>query len=64
MSQPRYSGESQRLNLLARREHARQQLQKVSAPDYVKSLVGTIGAQPLPALLGQTPLKHVELTTV
>lgn len=64
MSQPRYEGESQRLNLLSRRQYAEQQLHAASSSEYVESLAGTIGAQPLPALMGETPLMQVEMSSV
>lgn len=39
--------EAVRLGIAKRLEHARAELERVSAPEYVSSLVGTIGADPL-----------------
>lgn len=36
-----------RMDLAQRAHHAREQLRRVSAPDYVTSLIGTLGRQPL-----------------
>jgi hypothetical protein len=39
--------EAQRLGIAARLEHARAELERVSAPQYRSSLIGTIGADPI-----------------
>jgi hypothetical protein len=39
--------EAKRLGIAVRLEHARAELDRVSAPDYLASLVGTIGADPI-----------------
>ncbi|HEY1736991.1 MAG TPA: hypothetical protein VGG12_10115, partial [Methylovirgula sp.] len=39
--------EAKRLGIAARLEHARAELDRVSAPDYLAALVGTIGADPI-----------------
>jgi hypothetical protein len=39
--------EAQRLGIAGRLEHARSELERVSAPEYLHSLVGTIGADPV-----------------
>lgn len=41
-----YQDESARLGLEARRRHAEQEHQRVSSPDYLNALVGTLGADP------------------
>jgi hypothetical protein len=39
--------EAKRLGIAGRLEHARAELERVSAPEYLQSLVGTIGADPV-----------------
>ena len=39
--------EAKRLGIAGRLEHARAELERVSAPEYLASLVGTIGADPV-----------------
>jgi len=39
--------EAKRLGIAGRLEHARAELERVSAPEYLRSLVGTIGADPV-----------------
>ena len=39
--------EAKRLGIAGRLEHARAELERVSAPDYLTALVGTIGADPI-----------------
>ena len=39
--------EAKRLGISGRLEHARAELERVSAPDYLTALVGTIGADPI-----------------
>jgi hypothetical protein len=39
--------EAERLGIPGRLEHARGELERVSAPDYISSLIGTIGADPI-----------------
>jgi phosphoenolpyruvate carboxykinase (diphosphate) len=42
-----HQDEAERLGIGKRLEHARAELERVSAPDYRRSLVGTIGADPI-----------------
>ncbi len=42
-----HKDEAQRLGIAGRLEHARAELERVSAPAYVTALVGTIGADPI-----------------
>ena len=44
---PGHGDEAERLGIAARLEHARSELERVSAPEYLTSLVGTIGADPI-----------------
>jgi hypothetical protein len=39
--------EAKRLGIAERLEHARGELERVSAPEYLTALVGTIGADPI-----------------
>jgi hypothetical protein len=39
--------EAERLGIAERLEHAREELERVSSPEYLGSLVGTIGADPI-----------------
>jgi hypothetical protein len=48
-----YAEEAARLGIVNRLEHARGTLESVRAPDYLKMLGGSIGAQPLQALTHQ-----------
>jgi hypothetical protein len=43
----KYTDEAERLGIADRLEHAREKLARVSSPDYLKGLVGTLGADPL-----------------
>jgi len=47
--------EAERLGIAERLEHARAELERVSAPEYLKSLVGTIGADPIHRPVPATP---------
>jgi phosphoenolpyruvate carboxykinase (diphosphate) len=47
LASPGHRDEAQRLGIGARLEHARAELDRVSAPEYLKALVGTIGADPV-----------------
>jgi hypothetical protein len=42
-----HQDEAERLGIAERLEHARAELERVSAPEYRRSLVGTIGADPI-----------------
>ena len=42
-----HQDEAERLGIAGRLEHARAELERVSAPEYRRSLVGTIGADPI-----------------
>jgi phosphoenolpyruvate carboxykinase (diphosphate) len=42
-----HQDEAKRLGVAGRLEHARAELERVSAPEYLRSLVGTIGADPV-----------------
>ena len=44
---PGHRDEAERLGIPRRLEHARSELERVRSPEYVRSLVGTIGADPL-----------------
>jgi hypothetical protein len=48
-----YAEEAARLGVAGRLEHARRNLESVRAPDYLQSLAGSIGAQPLQTLTHQ-----------
>ena len=45
--EPGHREEAARLGIPRRLEHARSELERVRSPEYVRSLVGTIGADPL-----------------
>jgi hypothetical protein len=47
LASPGHREEAQRLGIPRRLEHARAELERVRAPEYVKALVGTIGADPV-----------------
>jgi hypothetical protein len=47
LASPGHRDEAQRLGIGSRLEHARVELDRVSSPDYLKALVGTIGADPV-----------------
>ncbi len=47
LASPGHRDEAQRLGIPKRLEHARAELDQVRSPEYVKSLVGTIGADPV-----------------
>lgn len=47
LAKPGYEAEAKRLGIAARLDAARDALRRVSAPGYAKTLVGTIGADPL-----------------
>jgi phosphoenolpyruvate carboxykinase (diphosphate) len=42
-----HHAEAERLGIAKRQEHARAELERVSAPEYLTALVGTIGADPI-----------------
>jgi len=44
---PEYRMEGERLGLMARLTHAKEELERVSSDDYLETLVGTIGADPI-----------------
>ena len=50
LNQAGYEDEAERLDIAGRLEAARARLKEVSSPDYLESLVGTIGADPLQPL--------------
>jgi len=52
-----YDDEAQRLNIPQRLETARKKLDLVQQPDYVESLVGTLGADPLTSASAQIQLE-------
>ncbi len=56
IASPIYEDAVVRLDLTSRRTFAKRELQRVSSADYLESLQGTLGAQPLPALRGETSL--------
>jgi hypothetical protein len=47
LASPGHRDEARRLGIPARLEHARAELERVRAPEYVRALVGTIGADPV-----------------
>jgi hypothetical protein len=47
LASPGHRGEAERLGIPRRLEHARAELDRVRSPEYVRSLVGTIGADPV-----------------
>ncbi len=47
LASPGHRDEARRLGIPARLQHARAELERVSAPEYVQALVGTIGADPV-----------------
>jgi hypothetical protein len=47
LASPGHRDEAQRLGVPRRLEHARAELERVRSPEYVKALVGTIGADPV-----------------
>ncbi|MGH7526995.1 MAG: hypothetical protein ACREMX_09860, partial [Gemmatimonadales bacterium] len=47
LASPGHRDEAERLGVPARLEHARAELERVSAPEYLRALVGTIGADPV-----------------
>jgi hypothetical protein len=47
LASPGHWDEAQRLGIGPRLEHARADLERVSSPEYLKALVGTIGADPV-----------------
>lgn len=47
LTRPGHQEEAERLGIAARLEHARGELERVSDPDYLTALVGTIGADPI-----------------
>ena len=47
--------EAERLGIAGRLEHARAELERVSAPEYLTALVGTIGADPIHRPLRSAP---------
>ena len=47
MARAGHQEEAKRLGIAKRLEHARAELERVSTPDYRRSLVGTIGADPI-----------------
>ena len=47
LASPGHRDEAQRMGIGARLEHARAELDRVSSPEYLKALVGTIGADPV-----------------
>jgi phosphoenolpyruvate carboxykinase (diphosphate) len=47
LASPGHRDEAQRLGIPRRLEHARAELERVRSPEYVRSLVGTIGADPV-----------------
>ncbi len=47
LAQPGYEDEARRLNIAKRLESARERLARIRSPEYLDSLVGTIGADPL-----------------
>jgi hypothetical protein len=64
ISQERYQDVTERMQLSERRVYAQERLDEVSSPDYLETLQGTIGAQPLPVLMGEKSLSEVELSAV
>ena len=47
LASPGHRDEARRLGIPARLEHARAELERVRSPEYVRALVGTIGADPV-----------------
>jgi len=47
LASPGHRDEARRLGVPARLEHARAELERVRAPEYLRTLVGTIGADPV-----------------
>jgi hypothetical protein len=47
LASPGHRDEAQRLGVPRRLEQARAELERVRSPEYVRSLVGTIGADPV-----------------
>ena len=47
LASPGHRDEARRLGIPGRLEHARAELERVRSPEYVKALVGTIGADPV-----------------
>jgi hypothetical protein len=47
LASPGHREEARRLGIPGRLEHARAELDRARAPEYVKALVGTIGADPV-----------------
>jgi hypothetical protein len=47
LASPGHRDEARRLGIPGRLEHARAELERVRAPEYVKALIGTIGADPV-----------------
>ncbi|MBD3676247.1 MAG: hypothetical protein HUJ26_22280, partial [Planctomycetaceae bacterium] len=64
LNQDRYQDVNERMQLADRLASAKQRLSEVSAPDFLEELHGTIGAQPMPALMGQSSLSETEVSTV
>jgi phosphoenolpyruvate carboxykinase (diphosphate) len=54
LTKTNYADVSERLKIEDRLHHARRELKRVSAPEYLKELHGTLGANPLPKARGQT----------
>jgi hypothetical protein len=50
--------EAERLGIAGRLEHARAELERVSAPAYLTALVGTIGADPIHRPLRGRPARE------
>jgi hypothetical protein len=57
ISKPHYAEEAARLKIEDRLHHARLELKRVGAAEYLKTLHGTLGANPLPRSRGQTEFR-------
>lgn len=64
LAQERYQDVTERMQLVERKAYAQERLDEITSPDYMETLKGTIGTQPLPVLMGEASLSEVELSAV
>jgi len=64
LDQERFQDVNARMQLAERKASAQERLAEITAPDYLDTLHGTIGAQPMPVLMGETTLSEAEVSTV
>lgn len=64
LDQDRFQDVTERMELAERKTRAQEKLAEITAPDYLNTLHGTIGAQPLPVLMGESTLSEVVVSTV